>query len=137
MNPNVKFLKNIHFIVFVLVVGLILYEFDQYLEIEINENVILFAILAGLMGAGVSYQRSHGHVHFGQLLFLIGFVMLVGAGVPLVGNASFGEHEAYWEIGDSTKKATLAVMAFLGLVLIAINFKAYMQNWIFARPLRT
>ena len=136
MNPNVKFLKNIHFIVFVLVVGLILYEFDQYLEIEINENVILFAIVAGLLGAGVSFQRSHGRIHFGQLLFLIGFVMLLGAGVPLVGNASMGEHEAYWIIGDNTKKATLAVLAFLGLVLIGINFKAYMQNWIFARPLK-
>jgi hypothetical protein len=136
MNPNVKFLKNIHFIVFVLVVGLILYEFDQYLEIEINENVILFAIVAGLLGAGVSFQRSHGRIHFGQLLFLIGFVMLLGAGVPLVGNASMGEHDAYWIIGDSTKKATLAVLAFLGLVLIGINFKAYMQNWIFARPLK-
>jgi hypothetical protein len=136
VNPNVKFLKNIHFIVFVLVVGLILYEFDQYLEIEINENVILFAIVAGLLGAGVSFQRSHGRIHFGQLLFLIGFVMLLGAGVPLVGNASMGEHDAYWIIGDSTKKATLAVLAFLGLVLIGINFKAYMQNWIFARPLK-
>ena len=136
MNPNVKFLKNIHFIVFVAVVVLIIYEFDQYLEIELNENVILFALVAGLLGAGVSLQRSHGHIHFGQLLFLIGFVMLIGFGVPLVGNASFGEHEAYWEIGASSKKATLAVMTFLGLVLIVINFKAYMQNWIFARPLK-
>ena len=136
MKPNVKFLKNIHFIVFVAVVVLIIYEFDQYLEIELNENVILFALVAGLLGAGVSLQRSHGHIHFGQLLFLIGFVMLIGFGVPLVGNASFGEHEAYWEIGDSSKQATLAVMTFLGLLLIAINFKAYMQNWIFARPLK-
>jgi hypothetical protein len=53
----------------------------------------------------------------------------------LIGGASIGDHKAFWKIQDDQKKTILAVIAFIGLVLIVINFKAYMQNWTYARPL--
>ena len=96
----------------------------------------MFAGVAGLIGAGISYQKTRGKVHFGVMLFLIGFIMLMVAGVPLFGGASGFGHEAYWTIGDDEKKTSLAVISFLGLVLIVVNFKAYMANWIFARPMK-
>ena len=128
-------LKNKHFIVFLIVFVLILYEFSEYLDIEINTNVILFALGAGGFGALMSYQKKHGRIHFGVMLFLIGFIMLLVTGVPLLGGSSILDHEAYWTIGDKSKITMLGVIAFLGLVLIFVNFKAYMQNWIFARPM--
>lgn len=156
LNLNIifKILKNKYFIAFTVTFSLILYEFTQFLSIGINNNVLMFAAIAGLIGAGTTYSKGHGKLHFGVMLFFIGFIMILVAGVPLFGGASMFEHEPYWMIGDNcpnetltqkelescmenaeSKKVPLAVFAFGGAVLIFINFKAYMGSWVFARPM--
>lgn len=155
-----KVAKNRYFIAFVVTFSLILFEFTQFLSIGINNNVLMFAAITGLIGAGVTYSKGHGKLHFGVVLFFLGFIMILVAGVPLFGGAEMFEHEAYWTIGDNcinevtdeegnytqenldlcmenaeSKKVPLAIFAFGGAVLIFINFKAYMGSWVFARPM--
>ena len=93
------------------------------------------------MGAGLVYSKTKGKIHFGVILFIIGFVALLVAGIPLFGNASIeGVHEAFWTIDDENggeeKKITLAIISFIGLLLIIVNFKAYTKNWTSARPFK-
>jgi hypothetical protein len=134
-----KIAKSRYFIIFIVIFGAILFEFDYYLNIEWNESVYQFALGAGLAGALIGFMHKKGKVHFGTTMFLIGFILLLVAGVPLAGGASFGDGafaEKHWVIQDEQQKIILAVVAFVGLVLIIINYKAYAQNWIFARPMK-
>ena len=140
MNQYLHYLHNKYLIAFIITAFLIFVEFDYYLNIEINMSIVAVAVVAGLISMVLMYQKTKGRLHFGVFMFLIGFTMLLVAGTPLVGGATFGGEglcngESCWTIPDDKHKTTLAIIAFIGLVLIVINFKAYMQNWIFARPM--
>ncbi|MDF2424800.1 MAG: hypothetical protein OPY03_05840 [Nitrosopumilus sp.] len=134
----INILKSRYFLAFAITFGLILFEFDYFLNIAINSNVYLYATLSGGFMVLVSLSHKKGGIHFGVMLFMTGFVMLMVAGGVLLGGASFGDlglcEGKCWTIPDGQNKTILAVISFVGLVLIVINFKAYMQNWIFAKP---
>lgn len=138
MHIILNILKSRYFIIFIVVFGGILFEFDYYLHIEWNESIYQFALGAGLAGALIGFMHKKGKIHFGTTMFLGGFILLLVAGVPLAGGASIGDGafaEKHWEIQTDEQKVILAIIGFVGLILILVNYKAYAQNWIFARPL--
>lgn len=122
---------------FLMSLVILLYAVTEFLNLELEGNVILFVLGISLFLGLVSLAKHKGRTHFGHMPLIIGLLGLIVGGGFLYGNIeseALGKSQ-WWNIQDIDKKTILGIIAVFGFIFTMIGMKGMLGNWFFLRPL--
>ena len=122
---------------FLMSLVILLYAVTEFLNLELEGNVILFILGISLFLGLVSLAKHKGRTHFGHMPLIIGLLGLIVGGGFLYGNIeseALGKSQ-WWNIQDIDKKTILGIIAVFGFIFTMIGMKGMLGNWFFLRPL--
>ncbi len=127
----------IHFAIgFIVSLIILMYAVVEFLQIEVEGNVMLFVLGISLFMGLISIAKHKGRTHFGHLPLVLGLLGIVVGGGFLYGNIeseALGKSQ-WWNIEDIDKKTVLGVIAVFGFIFTMIGLKGMAGAWFFLRP---